>query len=424
MNDVFHVLYLTLQGISQSVIDVFFLMTAVVVFMTVFRFGQFDALKRISIRKAGEITVEMLVQGLVIGLVFSGFVVFLGLPMVFSEYLYFLLPMSFIIGFYHVRFTSLIYAATMMSIIGLFLNGGQIGTIEIPDIAFSVSGIALVTGGLMVLIAVVLAVTGTNHLQPIVATKDHHVVLGFAQQRIWAVPLVLLVAVGQLIAGENVPMPGWWPMLHLADLIPSETSMFVLPLLFVLNHGSISFGYTPKRHIRLQVLLQASAGVTLLVVGLVGDMVGGMDILIVMVMLVTGIVPEILWNYLEGDTRFLYKMDHKGVYIGRVGGGTLAKSLGFLPGDRITQVDGHNIEDLKDLEVLYRDSGVQRVLSVERVEEGTLTIDVQGFDIIELEFGLGLLPHHVSRIYEYEDVTQMNMMHLIRYIQKRDDPEM
>lgn len=423
MNSLMQVIYMTLQGFSSAIIDVFFLMTAAVAFMTVFRFGQFSAVGKMTIRKAGQLTIELIVQGIAVGVLYSFLMLFLGLPMIFSEYLYFLLPLAFIIGFYHVRFTNLIYAATMMSVIGLFMSGGTFGNLNVPDIAFSVAGMSLLTGGLVTIMAGVLIVTGTRHLKPIVAKKDQHIVLGFAQQRFWPVPVVALVAIGQLVLGDSVPMPDWWPLLRVAGLTDDETTMFMLPMLLILSHGSISFGFTPKIHIQIQAMIQGITGLVLLIAGYVGSMLGNIDPIVLVIMLLSGAIPEIVWNFLEGDQRFLYYMDHQGVYIGAVGPGTLASTLGFLPGDRITKVSDTTVIDLKQLEVIYRDQTEDRQLTLERLGVGQVVIDVSRFDIIDEEFGLALLPHHIPKVFEYNDVTQMNMMHLLRYTLRKDGSE-
>ncbi len=423
MANLLDVILMTFQGLSTSIIDLFFLMTLFVTFMTAYRFGQFNALGKITFKRVREVTVEFIVQSIVIGAVFSLIVVLLGIPVQYSEYLYFLLPLSFLIGFYHIRYTNLIYAATMMGFIGFVMQGQTVGGFTMPNVEINLSGMAMITGLLMLLIGLLMYVTGLTHMIPFVVKKGKVRVLGFGMQRFWAVPIVALVAVDLLVNGETVAMPNWWPLLKLFGTDLENASLFLLPLLLILNHGSVSFAYDPKTQWKHQTLIQSVSGLLLVSAGYLGSSVGNMSGLILLVMILTAVVPEVYWKTLEEGKEACYRLDDPGIYIVGVTKKSLADTLGFLVGDALVMVDEKQITTMHDLESLFKEQLKDRVLRLRRNGVQDILINVNRLDILDATFGLEFLPDQRLKVFDHELIAHMTMMHLMRYTIKKDDSE-
>lgn len=421
MENFLELILMVLQGLSNAVIDVFFLMTVLVALMTVFRFSQFSPYGKPSFKKAWGLVIELIVQGILMGALFSFAVVLLGLPIQYSDYLYFLLPLSFVIGFYHIRYTSLNYAALGMCLISLVMNGQSVGGLQVPNVEFSVSGIAIVTGLLMLMVGALIILTGDKHMVPIAVKTASGKKLGFGVQRFWPIPVVLLAGMMMVIQGDTLAMPDWWPLLKLGDGNLEALSLFLLPLLFVMSYGSVSFSHSPEKQFRQHGGVQLLSGFILLLSGLIGDGSNGSTWFSLMVMVAVALLPEVYWNKIEDEQHCLYDLEAEGIYVIGVEKGTLAHALGFKLGDLMTSISGVKVTTMTELIKLFKDTSEERMVIVQRGSEGEAVINVHKLDIIDGVFGLRFMPDKLSRIYEYKQVANMNMMNLMRMTMSRND---
>lgn len=423
MKNVVDLFLMILQSLSTVIIDMFYFMTVFVAFMTVFRFEQFGIMNGKSIKHARELTIEYSVQGIVIGGLLSCVVVFVGMPVMYSDYLYFLLPLSFILGFYHIRFTNIIYGASMMAILGLALNGQIIGEQVMPDIGINPTGLALITGLLMILIGLMMAMTGTSRLMPIAAIDGKRKILGFAMQQFWPVPIVLLAAVKVMVTGETVEMPDWWPMLALFNNDATSVSMFLLPMLLVVSHGSVSFGQRAEDHIRYQYLQQIGGGIVLLLVGYIGSQIGHVELFAALILILVATVPEVYWYYMELGSEPCYTLEEPGVIIIGVDQKSLASNYGFEIGDCIMSINDTEVKDWEHLSqwVQVYDGGHQ--IKLLRHSSDTITIQLDQCNMTDEGFGLTPMRIKPTKFHKVEDITQMNMMHLMRFSRRKDDSE-
>ena len=412
---------MVLQGLSTSVVDAFYLMTVFVALMTVYRFSQFSPSGKPSFKKAWGLIIELTVQGILMGALFSFAVVMLGLPIMYSDYLYFLLPLSFIIGFYHIRYTSLNYAALGLALISLVLNGQTIGNLQVPMVDFSIAGLAIVTGLLMLMVGGLIIVTGDRHMMPIAVKTMTGRKLGFGVQRFWPIPVVLLAGLMVVVQGDTVAMPDWWPLLKLINGQPEEISFFLLPLLFVMSYGSVSFSHSPERQVRLHGGAQCLSGLLLLLVGFVGSRFAGMTWLSLIVMVLVVVLPEIYWHKMEDEERCIYDLEAEGIYVVGVESGSLAQTLGFKLGDLITNVGGEKVSTMSELIRLYKDLTPERMILVHRGADGEAVINVQKLDLLEEEFGLRFMADKPARVYAYNQVIHMNMMNMMRMTVDKND---
>lgn len=414
MGNIVEVAGMVLRGVSLSVIDLFFFMTVLMAFMTVYRFKQFSAIP-VTMKGVRELVIELAVQGILVGILLSFVTVLGGLPIVYTDYLYFLLPMSFIIGFLHIRYTNLIYAAMALSVMGFALNGQQMGTTLLPTVTVSVPGLSLVTGLVMLLMGTLILRTGTRHMRPVIVHSQGHRKLGFGMQRFWPVPMALLAAVATTVGGDAVTMPGWWPMLKVAYEEPM--TLFILPLLLVMSHGSISFSHTPKDQVKWQGCIQIVGGALLTVTGIIfAD--GGPDWMVLLVMAVIAISLELIWNLKETEQTCLYDLKEPGVYIVGVEEGSPAKKHGFRLGERITHINGAPIDNLAALTVVYKTTHEHRQITLARPGALDRQINPGRQDILSKDFGLTLLQDHPAKVFDYSRAINMNMMHLAFQRQK------
>lgn len=416
MESYLNVVVMVLRGLSTAIIDIFFVMTVFVAFMTVYRFYQYNAADRPSARQIWPVIAELTVQGIVIGAVYGLMATGLGFPVLYSDYLYFLLPMAFIIGFYHIRYTNLIYAALALTLIGSVMNGQDMGEWSVPNVTFGAAGLMMMTGTLMLMLGIVLYMTGTKHLKPVVVHVQGHRKLGFGMQRFWPVPIVLLAAIAVPISGDAVTMPAWWPLLKMAAVEGEGFSLFLLPLLLVMSHGSISFSHSPGVHARWQAVLQMAVGGVLALAGYLLADTAFESVVSILLLMTSSAGLEILWNLKEGEDTCIYDLTDQGVYIVGVEQDSPAKMFGLMIGDRISEVNGEPVESLAALQVMYKTIDENRVLTIERYGQSPIQVDTGKRDILTEAFGLRMMPDNPRRVFDYKVAVNMNMMHVMNLL--------
>ena len=134
-------------------------------------------------------------------------------------------------------------------------------------------------------------------------------------------------------------------------------------------------------------------------------------------------MPEMYWKKIEDEQRCLYDLEAEGIYVVGVEKGTLAHTLGFKLGDLMTTISGVKITTMTELIKIYKDTRSEGLVVVHRGSEGEVAIKVHKLDIIDEKFGLRFMPDKPSRIYEYNQVANMNMMNLMRMSVKRNDAD-
>ena len=423
MNSMSQVAFMTLQGLSTAVIDIFYLLTVFVAFMTHYRFGQFDSYKGSRLGRAAGLTAETLVQGLLSGVILSLAAVLLGMAVPYSDYLYLLLPLSFLIGLYHVRYTNMIYAALLLGFIASVLNGQVLFNRTMPDVNIQFWVLAFVVGVVQMTMGLLMFVGGSHHMRPIVAKKDRQIVLGFAGQKFWAVPLVLLAGLAMMANGETIAMPSWWPIYPVRGLDEVAGVLFPLPLLFIMNHGSITFSSTPRKHYRTQSRMNLYSGIILAGVALLAGRVGLLVWLLWPLMFIVATMPELYWFRIESRQRPCFDMAEEGLYIVGVNRRSPAEALGFSPGDRLLSINGEDVHNLAQLRKHFLAVHDEKRFLVSRLDAGNVEIHVKEAEKINEHFGLTFMGEKPGRIYLYDRVANMHMMHLTAIYMRNDDTE-
>ncbi len=406
---------MALRGIATQIFDIFFLFTILTGYLIMFKFNQSNNYGRQYMKRPKDMMIEMIVQGIVIGIVFSFAVSFVGFPIEYTQYLYFLLPLSFVLGYYHVRYTNITYSALLLSLFSMTLNGQEIFGVSLPSVNLNMAGLIGIVGILLLIQGILLFVLRNSVMMPILANRDGNVILGYAIQRFWPIPVVLLVASEAVASGESVPMPDWWPIIGGGQFDQIGYIMFLLPLLLILSYGSMSFTKTPKELIKDQAITNIVTAGLLIFTGILIDNISSLDFLGILILFGAAYGPFWIEYWQEERRQAIFPISKRGARVIHVDNKGIGHNIGLRIGDIVEMVNGVEILDLKHMVAVLKEGYDEIVFSVKRLDGQELKLSFDKKDIELKGLEIAFLPDKPEKIYEYDQIKHMGMMHLLQF---------
>lgn len=413
---VYEVGMLALRGISTQIFDIFFLFTVITGYLVMIRFQQVNVYGRRFTKKPMASMVEFIVQGFCVGVLFSLIVSLLGFSIAYTEYLYFILPISYVLGYYHVRYTNVVFSALFIAALSLFFNGQTVMSVTLPNIDFNMSGLVGIVGILLMMEGILLYIVRKNPMVPVYAKKDDNVILGFAVQKFWPIPVVLLVATQamNMVDGEGIPMPDWWPIIGNGNLEQLGLILTMMPLLFIMSHGTISFIKEPEVHLREQAVVQGISGALLIGTSFLLERFATIDFFGVIVMFGVAFGPMFLEKWIEQRGTYLYPVTTHGVRVLHVAQNGLACKMGFRIGDLLEEINGASVNSVKEIQTMLKEDVTTLLMKVKRHTAEVVSFEVDSEKLKSGQMGIIFSPDKIERIYDYDDVKHMGMMHMLK----------
>lgn len=219
-------------------------------------------------RKTGRIWIDVglsLGFGLLGGLIGSLLMVTMGLTLSIADLIY-LWPVAILLMLINLRYLCFAYSGGILAVFSLIFGFPQI---NIPQIIALVAVLHMVES-LLILFSGHLGATPA-----FIKIAGGRVVGGFALQRFWPIPLVVLAAVSTGMAQygtELLGMPDWWPLLETQSALQpvqlQELAIVLLPVLAALGYSDVSITKSPPEKSRLAALHLALYSVVLLLLAI------------------------------------------------------------------------------------------------------------------------------------------------------------
>lgn len=414
MGDFIQVLLLTLSGISSAIFDVFFALSVLMAWMVFVRLRFFSSMPKVPGLFVKDLLVEHIVQAIVIGIVFSLLVVGLGLPIEYSVYLFYLLPMAYIMGLLHIRYADLKYAGALLMVISLVLKGQIFLGLTLPSVDIDGHGLILVIGILSLLQGLLLVLTAKKPLLPIVVSKDQNKYLVFVKQHVWPIPLVVLASMAlSQVAGESVPMPSWWP-LGLTGI--ENLGFFVLPMITILTYGSVVVSEEPVIHCRKEGYRHMVSGISLTLLGWLGLRMTWPTVFALIILLALLILAYLVERKdQKGQLKYRLHVsrgeaidDRDGICILYVRPHSEGHVLGIQQGSRLMAINGMAVSSVEDVAMF----GQQRILDllIKSVKD-----EEKGYQVKTslAALGLSLYDDKEEKVYPFDQVRRLNILNVV-----------
>ncbi len=411
MIDVIKIMFIR---VGSAIFTIPFFLGAILIVMVSRRLYRMDVY-RIGIRKTFLDTVsDVFLQGIGLGIVYTVALVVVGIPIEFNSLLLFVIPISIVLGIYRVRLLNAIYALGVITLVVSLLNGQTIFGRQIPDMSESYTSILILIGLLLLGEGCMLLFSGKKSGIPIISQKDGHVVIGHLFQKIWLMPVaMLMVEVATTVVSEGIDMPSTWPLIQMAS--ESNTVYWVLPAVFFLNHTSVSYIRKPKEEVRIKSIQNIFLAVVALLLARLttGNMVAQVVSIIVVIVVKEGLHHFARWE--ENHRQPLYFLPDHGARIMQVIEGGAADKLGMEIGETLTDIDETVIMTPRHFIHLAHRKRLDILLKT--IKPSGEICEYKLDSNIEVEqLGIRLLPEKPALIYPYDRFDHVGLFEYLKRV--------
>ncbi|WP_051533967.1 PDZ domain-containing protein [Desulfitibacter alkalitolerans] len=244
------------------------------------------------------------------------------------------------------RFLCFSYAGSIISLSYLLFGWPQI---EVAHLMGLVAILHLVESFLIV---------ANGHLGAMpVYTKNHkgETVGAFTLQKFWPIPIVALMVVTGVPAGETVPMPDWWPLIKSFEPINPEKSYYaMLPVIAALGYGDIAMTMNPQQKSYHTAALLSVYSIILFILAIIASHYAYLAVLPALF----GALGHELTIYLGKRNQMqgkpLYVASQIGVRLLDVVKGSPAMKMGIRSGDIILSINNMRIDNRYHLAALLQ----------------------------------------------------------------------
>lgn len=400
--------------VGSALFTIPFFLGAILIVMVARRLYRMDVY-RIGIRKTFLDTVsDVFLQGIGLGLVYTVALVIVGIPIEYNSLLLFIIPISIVMGIYRVRLLNGIYALGVMTLVVSLLNGQTVFGRQIPNMDESYASILILIGLMLLGEGCMLFLGGKKSGIPIISQKDGHVVIGHLFQKIWLMPIaMLMVEVVNTVVSEGIDMPANWPLIQMAA--ESNKVYWVLPAVFFLNHTSVSYIRKPEVEVRVKTIQNIVLGIIALVLArlTIASVIGQIVSIVGVIALKEGMHHFARWE--ENHRRPLYYLPDHGARIMQVIDGGLADKLGMEIGETLVEIDENTIATPRHFIHLAHRRRLNVILKTVKPSGETSTYKM--INNIEVEqLGIRLLPDKPGLVYPYDRFDHVGLFEYLKRV--------
>lgn len=213
----------------------------------------------IKVRRVWSDTLVATGYGIAGGLAGSLLIVTLGLTINVSSLLY-LWPVAIFLMLINIRFLCFAYAGGVLSLTNIIFGSPSL----------NVSQVLALVAVLHIVESMLILVSG--HLGAVPTyfkNKSGRVVGGFTLQKIWPIPIAVLIVLGQVVSPEGVNMPQWWPLFKPMETGDLDHLAYTLaPVVAGLGYGDLAIARNPWQKSRLSAMYLGLYSVVLLLLSI------------------------------------------------------------------------------------------------------------------------------------------------------------
>lgn len=323
-----------------------------IVFIIFMQYARTGALRErmmgVHLMTPGQETLRSALYGLFGGIVGSLIFVVVGVTLTAAGLSY-IWPLAFLLMILNPRFLCFSYAGGIISLVSLIFGFPRIG---VPELMSLVSILHIIES-LLILVA------GSADAVPVFTkARDGRVVGGFVLQKFWPIPIVAMMVLTPELkefvgdVGEMIRMPDWWPLIKPNVALPpgeeAVYAMFAIPA--ALGYGDIALTRRPWARSHATAFHLLAFSVVLLTLAVLSARFSPLKFVCA---LFSPLGHEaVIWfgRRMEFDGEPLFAAPEKGVKVLEVVPGMPAHKAGFISGDIILRLNGHEVNSRKDIQ--------------------------------------------------------------------------
>lgn len=406
------VIKVTLQGVGYSIFNLSFIFGVWLIYVIIRKLNTLDFYRSVPKKPYMYLISDILLQGIIAGIVVSLVMVVVGIPLYFNGMYLMIIPLALILSIYRLRFVCISYPMAVLAFLSLIFNGQQVFGLTLPSVEIHIPSAMILVGLLHLIEGLLVFFDGAKRAVPIISKVDDKVVMGHIIQKVWIIPLsIIVLQLGNAGAG-GIQMPEWWPAMSYTGY--GQAIFFSLfPFLGFAGYSTLVYSETPKSRARFSGALIAVFGVILITVGRMSLNIWLLQV--IGAFLMVGLHEGIYYieKAREKTKAALYTVPEEGVRIMQVLEGGYAQHLGIKKGDIIEVIGQDKINNITQF---------ARLIKSKKDHVNITVVDIHGkehqhmvMDSRHLEhLGIRILPEKPLFLYPYNQFGYMGMMEFIK----------
>ena len=381
-----------------------------------------------SIDSPFELTISQLVIGIGAGTVASLIFTYLGLIFDENSSIYLLFMVSLFFMAFKPRFICFSYSGAVLGLASLALkylsiklNMPQLNVLNVDILTLMtlVGILHIVEGGLVM-------IDGSRGAIPVFTNRDTKIVGGFALKRYWALPIAILLLLStntsDLVAGEGLATPQWWPLIK-GDILLKVTSVIASVALYgVIGYSSITFTKSKKKKSLTSGALIMAFGVTLTVVAQLAAHGTGFQLFILIFAAVAHEAMLRTEKHIELTARPLFVSSEEGIMVLEVVPKSPASQIGIESGDLIIELNDKAIENEQEIFDVIKGSYTSISLKIKKPSGEIKRIsysDLSG----KKRLGIVVVPREVPKNTTIVKVDDESFKDVLEKMKDKDEDE-
>lgn len=390
--DIFKLIFL---GLRYVVIQPFFWIVLAIAFFQYKRFQRIEKAILGTVRESAFANLLlMLGLGIVGGIVGSIIFAFVGIS-VSDAGILILWMVAILLMLLQPRFMCFAYAAGVVGLLALITGAINI---NIPAVLGIVAVLHMVE-------SLLIFVSGYTGALPVAFERAKgETVGGFALQRIWPIPVMVLLVEGIIIQEDImeglISMPDWWPLIGTTLTVPEgyELVYTMLPFAVGAGYSDIALTRSPKKRARSTALALAAYSFVLLLIAILADRIRLFQLIGVLFAPLGHELVIILGKNAELKRKPLFVSPPDGVMILDVLPGSEGEKLGLKTGDVIKRVNRIPVTSKDEFQIVVETAGFFLSMDIESYDEfGRAMEETKEFTGNPGKLGILLVPESTER---------------------------
>lgn len=402
MNRFLEILRLILANTSSAVFDYWFIFVIIIVYFLLKKIYYTNIYNTENVRHPIVCLLEVVLQGIFVGILGSILIVGLGIPIQLSIYLIYLLPISLLLSLFHMRLICISYSAAILGFFSMVVKG----------IGLDAAGLIAIVAVLHLMEGVLIFFSGAKDCTPIISKKDGQIVQGHIIQKYWPVPFAILFISMGVASVDSIQMPFWWPIFKSVD---SGAMYFgLMPFLGVLSYGCVTFTQEPEEKVRKSGLIIIIYSLILIFISYFAR---DHQALCVIGLLLLGALHEFvsqIEQIFEERKAPIYTLPIQGIRIMDVIDGEAAHLVGIRKGDIIKKINDIVVKDVQHYIELMENKWTFLWIETENLQKQIRVFEIKAYPAGLENLGIRVLPEHPRVLFRYENIKKIGLIDLLK----------
>jgi len=335
---------------------------------------------------------NVLLYGMIIGLSASMVIVLLGITIDYKAIMV-IWPITIFLMLFDLRYGSFSYVGGIVSLMSLIFGWPKV----------DVSALIALIGILHLMESLLICLDGyRDNLPVLVEYKRFKPVGAYVMQKLWPVPLVLLVTPEQWMGAgsEGVAMPDWWPIFR-----PQEGTTGILmlfPIVVALGYSDIALTQTPRERTKDSGFWLGAYSLVILIMAVISSRIYWVKYVaaIAMPILHGLLITSSRKAQIQGDPAF--GAPWRGLRILEVLPETVGEKMGLQQGDILMSINGKQVNSETMIEDVLKDYPTFIWVNVKRGED-MLELEWRDYQDGISNLGIIFVPRQTGQFFILEE---------------------